>query len=139
MVGPADLSRTIYSDVMFYWMFPELKPATYYIEMDPGLADKAGSSLASDVRSADWLILTNFWTGLAREQRVRSFRFAPHRIRWSRSDFCLVRKYGQRVVPSANGDYLRPEILLYRRCATGDGVSPAEVGEKLPPANAATG
>ncbi|MCU1502816.1 MAG: hypothetical protein JWM12_2170, partial [Ilumatobacteraceae bacterium] len=38
LVGPADLSRTIYSDVVFYYLFPELEPATYYIEMDPGLA-----------------------------------------------------------------------------------------------------
>jgi hypothetical protein len=138
LVGPADLSRTIYSDVMFYWMFPELKPATYYIEMDPGLADKAGSSLAADVRSADWLILTNFWTGWHENNASDHFGSkAPNQV--VASDFCLVRKYGQRVVPSANGDYLRPEVLLYRRCATGDGVSPAEVGEKLPPASAATG
>jgi hypothetical protein len=36
IVGPADLSRTIYSDVSVYFLFPELVPATYYIEMDPG-------------------------------------------------------------------------------------------------------
>jgi hypothetical protein len=29
LVGPADLSRTIYSDVVFYYLFPELTPATY--------------------------------------------------------------------------------------------------------------
>ncbi|HRE02539.1 MAG TPA: hypothetical protein PLV68_14660, partial [Ilumatobacteraceae bacterium] len=63
LVGPADLARTIYSDVMFYYFFPELTPATYYIEMDPGLADREGSSLAADVASADWVLLTNFWTG----------------------------------------------------------------------------
>ncbi len=138
LVGPADLSRTIYSDVMFYWLFPELKPATYYIEMDPGLADKEGSSLASDVRSADWLILTNFWTGWHENNASDHYGSkAPNNV--VAADFCLVRKYGKRVVPSANGDYWRPEILLYRRCAAGDGVSPAEVGEKLTPANAATG
>ncbi|MCY7298235.1 MAG: hypothetical protein LH616_03365, partial [Ilumatobacteraceae bacterium] len=63
LVGPADLSRTIYSDAAFYYLFPELTPATFYIEMDPGLADQEGSSLAEDVASADWLVLTNFWTG----------------------------------------------------------------------------
>ena len=62
-VGPTDLSRTRYSDVIFYWMFPELDPATYYIEMDPGLADTRGSRLADDLRSADWVILTSFWAG----------------------------------------------------------------------------
>ncbi len=42
VVGPADLSRTIYSDVAIYYLFPELVPATYYVEMDPGLADARG-------------------------------------------------------------------------------------------------
>ncbi len=137
LVGPADLSRTIYSDVMFYWMFPELTPATYYIEMDPGLADKEGSSLAGDVRSADWLILTNFWTGWHENNASDTFGSdAPNQV--VAHDFCLVHKYGHRVVPSANGDFTRPEILLYRRCAAGDGLSPAEVGEKLPPVGGAT-
>ena len=49
IVGPADLSRTIYSDVAVYFLFPELEPGTFYIEMDPGLADAAGSGLAEDI------------------------------------------------------------------------------------------
>ena len=44
-------------------MFPELEPATYFIEMDPGLANDEGSSLAADVASADWVLLTGFWDG----------------------------------------------------------------------------
>ncbi|MBK5332651.1 MAG: glycosyltransferase family 39 protein, partial [Ilumatobacteraceae bacterium] len=35
LVGPSDLRRTWYSDAFFYYMFPELTPATYFIEMDP--------------------------------------------------------------------------------------------------------
>ena len=46
LVGPSDLRRTWYSDAFIYWLFPELDPATYYIEMDPGLANAEGSSLA---------------------------------------------------------------------------------------------
>ena len=49
LVGPSDLRRTWYSDAFIYWLFPELDPATYYIEMDPGLANAEGSSLAGDV------------------------------------------------------------------------------------------
>ena len=63
LVGPSDLRRTWYSDVFIYWLFPELEPATYYIEMDPGLANAEGSSLADDVASADWVILTGLWDG----------------------------------------------------------------------------
>ena len=42
LVGPSDLRRTWYSDAFFYYMFPELTPATYFIEMDPGLANAPG-------------------------------------------------------------------------------------------------
>ena len=120
LVGPADLARTIYSDVMFYWMFPELTPATYYIEMDPGLADKPGSRLADDVRSADWVLLTNYWTGWnepnASENRGSD---APNQV--VANDFCKVREYEEGLV------------ILYHKCPPGergDGVSPAEVGER---------
>ena len=117
LVGPADLARTIYSDVMFYYLFPELDPATYYIEMDPGLADKQGSSLADDVRSADWLILTNYWTGW-HENNASDNRGsdAPNQV--VANEFCLI------------GDYQQALVLLYQRCAEGDGISPAEVGER---------
>ena len=46
LVGPSDLRRTWYSDVFVYWLLPELDPATYFIEMDPGLANDEGSRLA---------------------------------------------------------------------------------------------
>jgi hypothetical protein len=115
LVGPADLSRTIYSDAAFYYLFPELTPATFYIEMDPGLADQEGSSLADDVASADWLILTNFWTGWY-EPNASSDRGseAPNQV--VADKFCLV------------GNYENALVLLYQRCEVGDGVSPAGIG-----------
>ena len=115
LVGPADLSRTIYSDVVFYFMFPELTPATYYIEMDPGLADSEGSSLAGDVASADWVLLTNFWTGWYEPNASVEFGSdAPNQA--VADHFCLV------------GNYEDALVLLYHRCAQGDGVSPAGIG-----------
>ena len=30
LVGPSDLRRTWYSDAFFYYLFPELTPATYF-------------------------------------------------------------------------------------------------------------
>lgn len=115
LVGPADLSRTIYSDVVFYFMFPELEPATYYIEMDPGLADAEGSSLADDVASADWVLLTNFWTGWYEPNASSEFGSdAPNQV--VADQFCLV------------GDYEDALVLLYEKCAVGDGVSPAGLG-----------
>jgi hypothetical protein len=115
LVGPADLSRTIYSDVVFYHLFPELEPATYYIEMDPGLADQPGSTLAADVASADWVLLTNFWTGWYEPNASSNFGSdEPNQV--VANQFCLV------------ADYENALILLYRACAQGDGVSPAGIG-----------
>jgi hypothetical protein len=115
LVGPADLSRTVYSDVAFYFLFPELTPATYFIEMDPGLADREGSSLAADVASADWVLLTNFWTGWYEPNASSEFGSdAPNQV--VANQFCLV------------GNYENALVLLYRKCAQGDGVSPAGIG-----------
>ncbi|MDO8363026.1 MAG: hypothetical protein Q7V88_09020 [Actinomycetota bacterium] len=115
LVGPADLSRTVYSDVVFYHLFPELVPATYYIEMDPGLADQPGSSLAADVASADWLILTNYWTGWYEPNTSAEYGSTePNQV--VADDFCLVESYADALV------------LLYQRCAEGDGVDPATLG-----------
>jgi Dolichyl-phosphate-mannose-protein mannosyltransferase len=115
LVGPADLRRTVYSDVVFYYLFPELKPATYFIEMDPGLADAPGSRLASDVASADWLLLTNFWTGWYEPNDSSKFGpSAPNEV--VARQFCLV------------GNYQDALVLLYQRCANGDGIDPSTIG-----------
>jgi hypothetical protein len=120
VVGPADLSRTIYSDVAYYFLFDELEPATYYIEMDPGLADAEGSRLADDLLTADWVILTNFWTGWYEPNA--SSEFGSQAANQVIADhFCLV------------GNYEDALVLLYRRCAVGDGVSPAAIGDRPPP------
>jgi hypothetical protein len=56
-VGPADLRRTNYNDTFLYYMLPKLRPATYFLEMNPGSANRANSRLSSDIQTADWLIL----------------------------------------------------------------------------------
>lgn len=60
-VGPADLRRTNYNDTYLYHLIPKLTPATYFLEMNPLSANRPGSRLASDVESADWLVLNRFW------------------------------------------------------------------------------
>jgi hypothetical protein len=57
-VGPSDLRFTNYNETYLYWLLPKLTPATYYLEMNPGLANRPGSRLASDVATARWLILS---------------------------------------------------------------------------------
>lgn len=111
-VGPVDLRQTAYSDVFFYHLFPELEPATYYIEMDPGLANR-DPRLASDVASADWLILTRFWSGWIEPNTSIEFGSdEPNQI--VEQSFCLARSY--------QNDLVR----LYRKCANGDGIGPYE-------------
>ncbi|HET9729290.1 MAG TPA: glycosyltransferase family 39 protein, partial [Acidimicrobiia bacterium] len=44
-VGPANLRKTPYSDAYLYYMLPEFRPGTYYIEMDPGVANANDSGL----------------------------------------------------------------------------------------------
>lgn len=63
IVGPTDLSRTNYNDAFLYYLFPELVPGTHFIEMDPGIADAEGSSLADELRRNDWLILSEAVNG----------------------------------------------------------------------------
>jgi hypothetical protein len=56
-VGPGDLRRTNYCDTYIYHLFPQLRPASYFLEMNPFSANRPHSRLAADVSSADWLIL----------------------------------------------------------------------------------
>jgi hypothetical protein len=56
-VGPRDLRRTNYNDVYFYYLLPQLAPASYFIEMNPLSANRLNSRLAADLATADWLIL----------------------------------------------------------------------------------
>lgn len=110
-VGPMDLRQTAYSDVFFYHLFPELVPATYFIEMDPGLANGVTSRLAADVESADWLILTRFWSGWIEPNDSIVFGSdAPNLV--VEEKFCLRR--------SIQFDLVR----LYQRCSRGDGIGP---------------
>jgi 4-amino-4-deoxy-L-arabinose transferase-like glycosyltransferase len=111
LVGPVDLRQTSYSDAFFYYLFPELTPATYFIEMDPGLANEEGSRLAGDVASADWLILTRFWSGWIEPNDSIVFGSdLPNQV--VERSFCL------------RGSYQADVIRLYERCSTGDDIGP---------------
>ena len=110
-VGPMDLRQTAYSDVFFYHLFGDLIPATYFIEMDPGLANADGSRLAEDVASADWLILTRFWSGwIEPNDSVVFGSDIPNQI--VEQQFCL------------RSSFQLDLVRLYERCSSGDGIGP---------------
>ncbi len=111
LVGPVDLRQTAYSDAFFYFLFPDLVPATYFIEMDPGLANREGSRLADDVASADWLILTRFWSQWIEPNESIVFGSdRPNQI--VEEQFCL------------RGSYQVDLARIYERCERGDGIGP---------------
>ncbi|MBK7166343.1 MAG: hypothetical protein IPH81_13995 [Candidatus Microthrix sp.] len=93
LVGPADLSRTPYSDAYWYYIFGDLTPATRYIEMDPGIADAADSGLADDVGTADWIILSHVWDAWDEaNSSVEPGSDRPNEV--LRQNFCRYRSYG---------------------------------------------
>jgi hypothetical protein len=97
LVGPSDLRRTWYSDAFFYYLFPELKPATFFIEMDPGLANAPGSRLAGEVAKADWVILTGFWDGWREPNSSMDYGSdEPNQV--LRDDFCEYNSYQNGLV-----------------------------------------
>ena len=86
LVGTGDLRFTPYSDAYLYYLLPDRPPATYYIEMDPGVANGDDSGLAEEVAAADLVVLSRVWddwdepndsrvAGSAEPERVLDERF----------------------------------------------------------------
>jgi 4-amino-4-deoxy-L-arabinose transferase-like glycosyltransferase len=101
-VGPVNLRKTPYSDAFLYYMLPDLVPATYYIEMDPGVANANGSRLPTDLESADVVILSAIWDNWTEPNASRKVGSDASEKVLAR-DFCHV------------GTYLNL-YQLYRKC-----------------------
>jgi phage shock protein PspC (stress-responsive transcriptional regulator) len=101
-VGPVNLRKTPYSDAFLYYMLPELRPATYYIEMDPGVANADNSRLPNDLASADVVILSSIWDNWNEPNGSRKVG-SPKAEQVLAREFCRV------------GNYLG-NYQLYRRC-----------------------
>jgi hypothetical protein len=115
-IGPADLRRTNCTDTYLYYMLPQLRPATYFLEMNPFSANRPGSPLAEDVKDADWLVLNrdfDFWNEPNRSREFQSD--VPNRM--VKEHFEIVgefgsyllfhRKIGSKVAPE------RPAKMAY--------------------------
>ena len=92
-VGTEDLRRTPYSDAFFYYLYPELRPGTYYIEMDPGMANRPDSGLADDLANSDFVILSGFWrVWVEPNASQQDGSDEPNQV--LRDHFCQVGTYG---------------------------------------------
>lgn len=56
-VGPQDLRTADYDDTFIYFLLPALRPGSFYLEMDPGVANAAGSGLAAQIGGDRFVIL----------------------------------------------------------------------------------
>ena len=100
--APPTSARRRTRDAYLYYLLPELTPATYYIEMDPGVANAKDSGLAAEVATSDWLVLSHVWDGWEEPNDSRKFGpDGPNQV--VRRQFCLVKDY--------DGIF-----ELYRRC-----------------------
>lgn len=101
-VGPADLRKTPYSDAYLYYELADLVPATYYIEMDPGVANAPNSGLDKQLASADIVILSKIWDNWSEPNASRNVG-SDKPVQVLARDFCHV------------GTYLNL-YELYRKC-----------------------
>lgn len=104
-VGTRDLQRTFLGDTFFYYLIPELAPASYYLEMNPGSANRQGSRLADDITTADILILSRLYERpVDPAQTDNAWLLKEPDLAWAAGDsrarevveeqFCLQAKHG---------------------------------------------
>jgi hypothetical protein len=88
-VGPVNLRLTNYNDTFLYYLLPDLRPASFYMELNAGTANASHSGLANDLRRAQFLLLTtryDDWKGPTATRRPGS----PAPVSVVRTEFCVV-------------------------------------------------
>ena len=71
-------------------MLPKTRPGTYYIEMDPGVANAKDSKLSDELEHADLVILSRVWDTWDEPNDAREFGpDKPNEI--VRKEFCTVK------------------------------------------------
>jgi hypothetical protein len=89
VVGTGDLRKTPLSEAFLYHLLPQTRPGTYYIEMDPGVANADDSQLADDLEQADLVILSRVWDDF-HEPNDSTKLGSPKPNRVLRERFCTV-------------------------------------------------
>jgi hypothetical protein len=108
IVGTGDLRKTPYSEAFLYYLLPQTRPGTRYIEMDPGVANRSDSGLADDLESSDLVILSSIRDDWVEPNAALDFGSdEPNQV--LQRDFCMVGSWGQ-------GLFDRGLYELYERC-----------------------
>lgn len=102
ITGPGDIGTMKQNDMAVYYLFPELKPGTYFVEVNPGVTNEPGSGFAEDLKDTDWLLLSRFSDGWDEPNRSRDVP-DPSLQRIVDEEFCRI-ELNQDVVE------------LYQRC-----------------------
>ena len=92
VVGTEDLRKTPLSEAFLYYLLPRTRPGTFYIEMDPGVANADDSKLAGDLEKADLVILSKVWKYF-HEPNDSEKLGSPKPNRVLRDRFCTVLDY----------------------------------------------
>ena len=96
-VGPEDLRYTNYADTYLYYLLPELRPASFYMELNPQTANRSGSGLADSLAHATWLILTSrYGRGSEPNSSQRAGSSLPNDV--VRREFCRRVSRGEYVL-----------------------------------------
>jgi hypothetical protein len=90
-VGPYDLRWADYGPTYLYFLLPQLRPASYYTVINPGVMNGPDSTLAHDLLHADWLILSSKWDNI-REPNAKPGSAAPNEV--VRAKFCVRLRAG---------------------------------------------
>jgi len=89
VVGTGDFRKTPLSEAFLYYLLPQTRPGTYYIEMDPGVANADDSQLADDLEHADLVIRSRVWDDFEEPNDSTKLGSArPNRV--LRNRFCTV-------------------------------------------------
>jgi hypothetical protein len=106
IVGNTDMRRVPYVDSFLYYLLPQYKVGTSFIEFEPGLTNRRGTPLTSEMHHADVFIASDRWLGWD-EPNASMKPGDPGPQRVLRQDFCEKNDFGNgyklflRCVPKA--------------------------------------
>ncbi len=63
IVGNSDMRRVPYNDTFLYYLLPRFVPGTASMEFEPGLTNRAGTTLTREMQRADAFIASDRWLG----------------------------------------------------------------------------